>query len=257
MKYLCFGRDNSSGNSAAVYADRAQPPSERLTLSRQGAAATVFVAEQSVGVLQLDFYYPGKISPLCLHASLAACHWYFQQQPQLQQLQLIAALTGVKFRARRQGQQIWLDLQPQQVLANTPEPGWLTQIFGPAGHQLQLVGVYSVGSPKLLIRCQQPTLLAALSPNLVSLRQWSDQHKVSGCYVFCPIAAGLFSGRNFNHLDPALEDQATGVAAGALALALSQSLRLWQGDLQQNPCQLLVEYRNGQLALTGLCQVVG
>jgi len=61
---------------------------------------------------------------------------------------------------------------------------------------------------------------------------------VNGCYVWCRTAEGEVEGRNFNHIELALEDSATGVAAGALTLLLGQALTMRQGRATGHACSI-------------------
>jgi predicted PhzF superfamily epimerase YddE/YHI9 len=70
-------------------------------------------------------------------------------------------------------------------------------------------------------------------------------------YVYCHLQDDVYAGRNFNHLDARLEDPATGVAAGALALSLERSITLLQGDALDKPCTLLARYENGVVQVGG------
>jgi predicted PhzF superfamily epimerase YddE/YHI9 len=74
-----------------------------------------------------------------------------------------------------------------------------------------------------------PATLQALAPDLAAITAWGKTTGVSGCYVYCRRGDGSYEGRNFNHLDPRLEDRATGVAAGALTVHLGRALVLHQG----------------------------
>jgi hypothetical protein len=60
-----------------------------------------------------------------------------------------------------------------------------------------------------------------------------------------------WAGRNFNHLESHLEDTATWVAAGALALVLEQSMTLLQDDALARPCSLLARYVDGGVQVGG------
>ena len=62
-------------------------------------------------------------------------------------------------------------------------------------------------------------------------------------------------GRNFNHLDPLLEDSATGVAAGALVALLGHGLLLRQGRARGNDCVIHTALE-GDAVLVG-CRVRG
>ncbi len=109
----------------------------------------------------------------------------------------------------------------------------------------------SVGSPKLLLEVRDGAALHTLQPNLELIAAWGKEYGVSGCYVYCKRADGVYEGRNFNHLDPALEDSATGVAGGALALHLGHGLSLHQGQALGQPCLIRVQLRDGQVLVGG------
>jgi predicted PhzF superfamily epimerase YddE/YHI9 len=107
--------------------------------------------------------------------------------------------------------------------------------------------VASVGSPKLLVEVRDADTLYGLSPDLAGITAWGKQHGVNGLYVYCRLDAGTVEGRNFNHLDPALEDSATGVAAGALAVALGRNVTVRQGRATGRNC--LIRARVGDNAI--------
>jgi predicted PhzF superfamily epimerase YddE/YHI9 len=86
------------------------------------------------------------------------------------------------------------------------------------------------------------------------IADWSTLHQVNGCYAYCRTGESEYEGRNFNHLDPALEDSATGVAAGALAAHRQQSLRLHQGHATQRPCLIEVQYSAQVIWVGGMVQ---
>ncbi|MEG2034263.1 MAG: PhzF family phenazine biosynthesis protein, partial [Janthinobacterium sp.] len=86
------------------------------------------------------------------------------------------------------------------------------------------------------------------------IADWSALHQVSGCYAYCRTGENEFEGRNFNHRDPALEDSATGVAAGALSAHLQRSLRLHQGHVMQQPCLIEVHYGADAIWVGGMVQ---
>jgi predicted PhzF superfamily epimerase YddE/YHI9 len=75
-------------------------------------------------------------------------------------------------------------------------------------------------------------------------------------YGWCRRPDGAFEGRNFNHLDPALEDSATGVAAGALAVHLGRSLDLYQGAHLGQPCLLRTQLDGDRILVGGTAEYV-
>lgn len=108
----------------------------------------------------------------------------------------------------------------------------------------------SVGSPKLLLEVDSVETLYALAPDLALIHVWGKEAGVNGCYAWCRTGDGEVEGRNFNHLEPQLEDSATGVAAGALALALGQGLMLRQGRATGRLC-LIRTALEGEAVLVG------
>jgi predicted PhzF superfamily epimerase YddE/YHI9 len=114
--------------------------------------------------------------------------------------------------------------------------------------------VASVGSPKLLVEVADTGTLYGLAPDLAGIAAWSKQHGVSGLYVYCRLGAATFEGRNFNHLDPKLEDGATGVAAGALAVALGHGLTLRQGRATGRDCLIRAQVEDGAVLVGGAAQ---
>lgn len=77
--------------------------------------------------------------------------------------------------------------------------------------------------------------LYGLRPDLSFIHDWGKAHGVSGFFAWCQLEDGRYEGRNFNHLDPRLEDSATGVAAGVLTVVLGSSLTLLQGATTGRP----------------------
>jgi predicted PhzF superfamily epimerase YddE/YHI9 len=122
---------------------------------------------------------------------------------------------------------------PQPELA----PGLLAQMLAAPGlAPLSPPRVASVGSPKLLVEVAGVDALDALQPDLAMIVEWGKANGVNGCYVYCRTGDGEYEGRNFNHLDPALEDSATGVAAGALTALLGHGIVLRQGKVTGQSC---------------------
>jgi len=111
--------------------------------------------------------------------------------------------------------------------------------------------IVSVGSPKLLIEVDSLDTLYALQPNLELINAWSKENLVNGCYVYCKLTGNSYSGRNFNHLDPLLEDSATGVAAGAITAYVKCSINLHQGYVTNNPCIIHTKFINNKILIGG------
>jgi PhzF family phenazine biosynthesis protein len=252
-RMLCFGRNEESGNAAVVVEGSSLDEAQRLAFAqKQDANATVFVDDDAAGGTQLDYYYPHKRSPLCLHASLAASALFFERNPHGPRIRVVTSMHRQTLEIERIDETIFVGLQAQQcpaLVVNIDEVSRLLRVQPAA-----LTGtprLASVGSAKLLVEVADRSALAALQPDLAGIASWSSQHGVSGLYVYCRLGDGVYAGRNFNHLDPRLEDPATGVAAGALALSLAQSITLLQGDVLDRPCTLQARYLDGKVQVGG------
>jgi predicted PhzF superfamily epimerase YddE/YHI9 len=148
--------------------------------------------------------------------------------------------------------EVYIQLAPQAapMAAIAPElPGQL--LAAPGIRLASPPAIASVGSPKLLLEVANSDTLQGLEPDLPRIHAWSKQHGVSGCYVWCRRPDGALEGRNLNHLDPALEDSATGVAAGALTVHLQTGVALHQGANVGTPCLLRTALRDEYILIGG------
>lgn len=244
----CFGATPASGNLALVIEDGPAGVAERQAIATgQGAPACVFI--DGAGPWEADFYYPHARSPLCLHATLAAAHVLCQRHGgpvtiktamRDQMLELTRELDGTFARVRKQA------VAPIGI-----EPGLPAHLLGtpglvPASPAL----LSSVGSPKLLIEVENREALQALAPPLQRIVDWGKEHGINGCYAYCQVGENEYEGRNFNHRDPAREDAATGVAAGALCAWLGRDIVVYQGANLGNPCTIRTRI-DGQAILIG------
>ena len=116
--------------------------------------------------------------------------------------------------------------------------------------------VASVGSPKLLVEMTDAARLYDLSPDLAHIAAWSKDRGVNGIYAWCRNGDGTFAGRNFNHFDPALEDPATGVAAGALTALLGRGLDLRQGRATGHDCLIRTRVDGTHILVGGAVEKV-
>ncbi len=108
-----------------------------------------------------------------------------------------------------------------------------------------------MASVKLCIEVENLTVLYALNPDLTLISNWSKENGVSGCYVYCRLADHSLEGRNFNHINPALEDAATGVAAGALTEILGHGIILRQGYSTGKSCRMVTSIEGNKILVGG------
>lgn len=253
----CFGVRAGEGNAAlVVLGDTGDAAARQAFATAAAKPACAFVdAGDGEAAFTLDYFYPHTRSPLCLHATLAAARVLLERQPG--PLRVRTAMRGQLLTLSMRGDEVFITLSRQQAPSPALPEGLAAQLLAQPGLQLMSApAVASVGSPKLLLEVADGATLTALQPDLPAIQAWGQQHGVSGCYAWCRRADGAFEGRNFNHLDPALEDAATGVAAGALTVHLGRALTLYQGAHLGQPCKLQTVLDGEQILIGGTAAFV-
>lgn len=237
---LCFGTVPGGGNAALVVQHDNSGADQRQRFARErGLPACVFVDTAPDGAVVLDYYYPHTRSPLCLHAPLAAARVLLS--PERPSLPVRTAMRGqpLTLTLPEDSDDVFVELAPQPVTQPAIATGLAARLLAAPGLDLASAPVVaSVGSPKLLLDVADSAALQALRPDLQAIADWGREHGVNGCYAWCRRPDGALEGRNFNHLDPAMEDGATGVAAGALAVHLGADVTLYQGANLGQPCRI-------------------
>jgi len=255
----CFGTRAGEGNAALVVRGDGLDEAGRLTFAqRMQKPACVFVSSDAAPVL--DYYYPHMRSPLCLHATLAAAKVLLGEQAGPIKVRTAARGQELQLSQRDGLAYVSLGKQAAPDVAIPPElPGRLLGLL-PDGTQITLASepaIASVGSPKLLLEVRDPATLHALQPDLPAIAGWGKASAVSGVYAWCRRPDGGLEGRNFNHLDPALEDAATGVAAGALTVLLGHPVQLYQGAHMGQPCLLQTAIDGENILVGGAAEYSG
>ena len=239
----CFGEHAGGGNPALVIEGEAADEAARLAFAQARNTTCVYLDGDVV-----DFYYPHMRSPLCLHATLAVAHVLFARDPDAALLSVTTAMRGQRLELLRGDDAFYIRLQAQEV-AQPVIPAALLAASG-----LRPVSppcAASVGSPKLLVEVADAATLHGLQPDLASITAWGTEAGINGMYAWCRLEDGRFEGRNFNHLDPALEDSATGVAAGALTLLLGQGLTLLQVRATGQSCLIMTRVEQNAILVGG------
>ncbi|SFG30911.1 phenazine biosynthesis protein PhzF family [Duganella sp. CF458] len=250
----CFGTGPGAGNAALVIIDGPASAGERQAFAQSAnKSACVFVDGGTLD--SLDYYYPHARSPLCLHATLAAARVLLGDSPG--PLPVRTAMGGQQLLLTSNGTAIFASLAPQAV-PDVALPADLAErlLAAPGLAIVSPPAVASVGSAKLLVEVAGSAALHALRPDLAAIADWGKANGVNGIYAWCRRSDGAFEGRNFNHLDPAGEDSATGVAAGALTVHLGRSLELYQGAQLGQPCLLRTGLDGGQVLIGGAAEYV-
>lgn len=149
------------------------------------------------------------------------------------------ALRGQPLMLTREGDVFFVALRRQPVVTRAPAVEVVAELLAAPGLALASPPVVgSVGSPKLLVEVKDSATLHGLRPDLARVVAWGKANGVNGCYAYCSTGESAYEGRNFNHLDAALEDSATGVATGALSAWLGHGLTMLQGHALGNPCRI-------------------
>ncbi len=232
QEFTCFGAETQGGNPALTVEDGPAGAEERLALARKWGLTCVFLdPSDEPGIAAcLDFVYPHTRSPLCLHATLAAAQVLFERHAAVAPLTVTTAMRGQCLVLLKDGEEVFVRMARQEAPPAAVDAALAARLL--AAPDLSVASapcIASVGSPKLLLEVANVETLYGLRPDLSFIHDWGKAHGVSGCFVWCRLEDGRYEGRNFNHLDPRLEDSATGVAAGALTVALGSALTLLQG----------------------------
>lgn len=257
----CFGLRAGEGNTALVVEGAPAGAAGRQAFARaRNAGACVFVdaSDDPRAAQVLDFYYPHMPSPLCLHATLGAARVLFARQPNAATITVKTAQRGQYLQlSRGAGDLLYVGLARQEPTPLAIAPELAAALLGVAEGALACAPlVASVGSPKLLVELRDIAALRALRPRLEPIVEWGKRHGVNGCYVYCRSGEDRFEGRNFNHLDAALEDSATGVAAGALTALLGRAITVYQGAATGQACVIRTRIEGDTILIGGAASLI-
>jgi PhzF family phenazine biosynthesis protein len=250
LAFRCFGASTGGGNPALVFEGDQSSEAERQQMARSFRTTLVFIDTGATSPgYSLDYFYPHARSPLCVHATLAAAQALLSRPGAAPELSVRTAMRGQELILSKAGDTCFVRLAVHA--AAQPElsaPALRALLKAPDLEFLSPPAVASAGSPKLLVEVKDAAALHSLQPDLPAIAAWRREHGVNGCFAYCKVGEGIYEGRNFNHLDPALEDCATGVAAGALALHLRRDLTLLQGAGLGQPCRIEARHEGGDAA---------
>lgn len=257
--FRCFGEHDGDGNPALVIEDESSSPSARQAFARARNVTCVWIdpSNESDVIAFVDYFYPHTRSPLCLHATLAVGRRLLELHGAEDELTVKTAAGGQRLGlAAGTNDEVFVRLQAQDVV----QPVMASNLVGylmeaPALMPLRTPFVASVGSPKLLVEVANTTTLYKLAPNLPAVVAWSKDVGVNGIYAYCKLNHGCYEGRNFNHLDPTLEDSATGVAAGALTSILGHGITLLQGRAIGRSCRIQTRIAGPDILVGGSVQL--
>jgi PhzF family phenazine biosynthesis protein len=263
-RLICFGARPGAGNPALVVEGGPRDADARLALAREHGSTCVFIdGADAADVPRIDYFYPHMRSPLCLHATLAVAAVLFARPGTsniASTIEVETAMQGQRLALLREGCEgrdggdYFVRLAPQPVPALDASPALAERLLHAPGTVLASPQVASVGSPKLLVQVRDVETLYTLAPDLAAIAAWGKASGVNGIYAWCERADGCYEGRNFNHLDPQLEDSATGVAAGALTVALGRGLALRQGRATGRDCLIHTRFEKDMVLVGGAAE---
>lgn len=257
-RFQCFGEHADNGNPVVVIEGDLSSPQARQTFAGERNMTCVWIdPSDEAGIAAIiDFFYPHTRSPLCLHATLAVGQRLSMLHGVGSDLTVKTTMTGQRLGLVTDLHgEVAVRLQRQDV----PQPDIAPDLAGSLLAQADLAPrapprVDSVGSPKLLVEVADTATLYGLVPNLPAIVAWGKTVGVNGMYVYARLDDGSYEGRNFNHLDPALEDSATGVAAGALTALLGHGVTLRQGRTTGRACLIRTRIDGPDILVGGRVQ---
>jgi PhzF family phenazine biosynthesis protein len=253
--FRCFGEHADDGNPALVIEDEPSSPDARQATSREHNMTCVWIdpSNEPGVVAVVDYFYPHTRSPLCLHATLAVAQRLFMVHGLASERTVKTAVRGQRLGlVAGANDEVFVRLQAQDAPQPQLTPDLVERLLhAPGLTPLAPPRVASVGSPKLLVEVADAATLYGLVPNLPAIVAWGKGVGVNGLYVYYRLSNGSYEGRNFNHLDPALEDSATGVAAGAVTALLGHGITLLQGRATGRACLIRTRIEGPDILVGG------
>ncbi len=255
----CFGQNHGFGNEVIIIEDTANLSiQDRLDYAKSKNLTCVFMDKIDNVKISLDYYYPHKRSPLCLHATLGASDIWFKNNPDAKNLTIITIVKGQEIFAQKRQEKIYLTITKEDIAQAkiSINQALISELLNVKDLNIKEFYIASCGSPKLCIEIANSAQLYALNPDLDLIYKWSDENQINGLYVYYKIAENTYCGRSFNHLNPALEDVATGIAAATITYHLKQSLTIYQGGNLDNKCLIITEFTDNCVKITGNVEMI-
>lgn len=255
-RFKVFGATTESGNEAILISGNAakgMSQEDRQDFAAKAkVSACVFMETQDDGNDPvLDYYYPHTRSPLCLHASLAAARYLLKSDADTVRMTTSVGQQPLVF--RKSGSNVFVKVAQQALEPKQFSKEMISSLLNCSPELLvSEPAIASVGSTKLLLELPDVENLNRLEPDLQGIAAWGRENGVNGFYAYVKTGIDICEARSFNHLNPSMEDLATGVAAGAISIHLKASQTVCQGGKLGNPCKIQVLYGNGFVEIGGL-----
>ncbi len=249
----CFATDeNYTGNPAVIVNNFLGNDNQKQILAKNfKLPVTVFIEAIDEGV-KFRFFYPNKETNLCMHGALAAASTVIDKQIN------IYTNSNEKLHIFQTNDDFFHFVSSKKKLEYIPKVDnnlvkFLLNIKDDSVIS-SVLGIASVGSPKLIVEISNLFKLSMIYPNIEALKVWSVKEKVNGIYLYAkndlPGDVNYYT-RSFNPNSGILEDAATGVAVAALSAELQQNMIVEQGRSIGRPSRMMVQYKNDEQIIVG------
>ncbi|WGI26983.1 PhzF family phenazine biosynthesis isomerase [Halomonas alkaliantarctica] len=266
-----FTAGSGGGNPAPIWLD-ADSMSSALMLAETKAqgfeSAYVLRPESSENHLRLRFFVPEHEMSMCGHATIGAL-WILREIGRLPRVEVLRIETPsglVTAKVSRAPEAISIS-QPWgevQVLSDTNLQD-IARVLQIAPGTIGFVANAKTSRVKTVVELKSVADLQNLKPDWAAIGPLCQKLETTGLYPFAKgDAPWLFHARQFPNNSGYPEDAATGIAAAALACALSQSsslladsglVRVRQGETMGRPSEIGVYINASEKTcwISGIC----
>ena len=222
-----FGSSMSSGNVAGVIEGKFEENEISKIAKKIGAPESVFISKFRDLNYDAEFRFfskTGKETPLCGHALLAGAASFDKSNLR------IKTLAGDVIVQKEDNKIFFQTDKPTKIKTNFSEE-LPFEFLGIKKEDFEFLGISSIGTPKLILRIKNIETLRKVDPDFENLKKWNEEKNFSGYCLFVEDEKNknLVFARQFNPLLGINEDEATAVAAGALAMFFDNDFVVRQG----------------------------
>jgi PhzF family phenazine biosynthesis protein len=249
IQIAAFSSNGKGGNSAGLVwpADHLNPSQRQAIATRAGYSETAFVERVSKDRLRLEYYTPSRQIEICGHATVAT-YSYLRDIGEvdlgLHNFESAIGLHQVEVRSDKVG--LWQEQLDYKKIADGLMLERVSKSLNLKSNLLlESLQIASNGAPFLLIAIDDVASLKKIIPNQEEILKTSEALKIVGYYLYTLHDQNKIEARMFAPAYGILEESATGMAAGALALSLNRELAvdkfiIKQGHLMSKPSPALL-----------------
>ncbi|MCK5475672.1 MAG: PhzF family phenazine biosynthesis isomerase [Candidatus Pacebacteria bacterium] len=243
-----FGSNISSGNIAGVV-DKEFKENEMPEIAKEiGASESVFVLKSKNSNYDAEFRFFSKIgeeTPLCGHALLAGATSFDKSDLK------IKTLAG-DIVVQKEDNKIFFQTDKSIRIKSNFSEELPFEFLGIEKEEFELLGIFSIGVPKLIVRIKDIETLRKVNPDFENLKKWNKEKNFSGYCLFVEDKKNknLVFVRQFNPFLGINEDEATAVAAGALAAFFDNDFIVKQGT-ENFENEIYVRYKDDKILIGG------